>query len=707
MRAAAAQTLRRAPAFRLPVFQWPQQLSGRFRNAHHDPTFKSMPIDKRLRLALFLLPVLLLGCKEPTGGASAISSIVILQNSVPFEEQSIAVGDGLQLTASPRDGSNRPLEGLSIEWSSSPGNVASVDASGAVRGLAIGTAWIRAASGGVRDSARVNVSERFTGLASCGSGEAGIQLQVGGVHVTSAFETPTLCVRSGAAGTEYVLVPFHASAVAGGEQGSRLTVELTASGTVTSSVSETGPKLSPLLERSSLTAAGTSDDEFHLRLRERTLRELRPRIRSMQAPVATEPSQATLASSPTVGQILQINVRTDTACAAPRNRSGRVVAVTNRAVVVADESNPSGGFTDSEYAAFGARFDNLIHPLATETFGHPHDLDSNQRVIIFFTRAVNDLTTSGSGFYIGGFFFDRDLFPRSGQGACAGSNVGEILYLMVPDPQRGINERPFRKENVERRTVAVIGHELQHLINASRRLHVNRATVWEETWLNEGLSHAMEELLFYRETGLLPRGNHGAEILGSHGRAFEEYQLDNFERIILYLASPSSNSVMAGNTLAMRGAAWSFLRYAADRRTGAERDFWYQLANSKTFGIANLRSVLGTDPLPWVHDWTVSLHSDDHIATTDARFQQPSWNYRSIVPASRILLGQANPSYPLTVTFLRNTSTGQLPIVLSLQSGGASHHRFGVNAGQTAAIRTTSGGLQAPSKLKLALIRTR
>jgi hypothetical protein len=217
----------------------------------------------------------------------------------------------------------------------------------------------------------------------------------------------------------------------------------------------------------------------------------------------------------------------------------------------------------------------------------------------------------------------------------------------------------------------------------------------------------MEELLFYRETGLQPRGNHGAEILSSHTRAFEEYQLDNFERTILYLASPSSNSVMAGNTLAMRGAAWSFLRYAVDRRTGTERDFWYQLANSTTFGVANLRNVLGTDPLPWVHDWTVSLYSDDHVATPDPRFQQPSWDYRSIVPASRILLGQTNPNYPLAVSYLRNTSTGQQPIVLSLQSGGATYHRFGVNAGQTAAIRTTSGGLQAPSKLKLALIRTR
>jgi hypothetical protein len=576
---------------------------------------------------------------------------------------------------------------------------------GVVRGVGLGTAWIRASTDRVRDSVRVNVAERFSGTATCAPGQTPISIPVGGVHVVNAFDVPTLCVAGGTLGSEYTLVPFHASGVAGGSDASRLTLELTASGTVAPLAAHDG--VGATLQRSGLAAAGRADEEFHLRLRERAQRELRPRLQRLHGTAIEEPSFSVTAASPTVGQTMQLNVRTDSACAAPLNRTGRVMAVSNRAVVVADEGNPDGGFTASEYAEFATRFDDLVYPLATQHFGEPHDMDGNGRVIIFFTRAVNDLTSAGSGFYVGGFFFDRDLFPRTGASACAGSNAAEILYLMVPDPQRGNSERAFQKQNVARRTVAVIGHELQHLINASRRLHVNRSPIWEEVWLNEGLSHIMEELLFYRVTGLPVRANHGAEILGAHTRSFEEYQIDNFERLIQYLASTRNNSLMAGNTLALRGAAWSFLRYAADRRGGSERDFWFALANSKTSGMPNLKAVLGPDTPAWQHDWAVGLFADDHVAT-EARFQHAGWNLRSIVPATRMMIGHSNPGYPLTPSFLRSTTSEPLqPEVVALHAGGATFHNFAINPGSQAAIRVSSGGLQAPSKVRVALVRTK
>ncbi|CAN5666588.1 hypothetical protein BH23GEM6_BH23GEM6_20650 [soil metagenome] len=674
-----------------------------------------MSIQTWLRPACLLIPVLLLGCKDPAGSSSSVVSVVILREAVKFEEQTIGLGDVLQLSASVRDATNRPLSGHRVDWSSSDASVASVDGSGRIQSLKLGSAWIRASSGRVGDSARVNVSERFTGIATCATGEQGISLAVGGVHVVSAFQTPTLCVEGGTAGAEYVLVPFHSSAVAGGEQGSRLVAELTASGTVsTISTAEIAASRERLSGQASLVGAGRADEEFHLRLRERTQRELRTQLRSLNQTGGPEPSFATLSSSVSVGDVMRLNVRADSACAPPRLSTARVVAVSNRAVVVADDANPPGGFTQAEYAAFGTQVDNLVYPVLTQTFGEPHDMDGNQRVIIFFTPAVNDLTLRGSGFFVGGFFFDRDLFPKTGNSACAGSNAAEMLYLMVPDPQRASSEPAFSKENVSRRTLSVIGHELQHLINSSRRLHVNKAQVWEEVWLNEGLSHIAEELLFFRVSGLAPRANHGPEILQTHRRTFEEYQLDNFERTIQYMNNPALHSFMAsGNTadrgnLPMRGATWSFLRYAADRRGGNERDLWFGLLNSKTSGIANIREVMATDPLSWAHDWTVSLFTDDHLTTADSRFQQPSWNYRTMVPASRVMLGHTSTAYPLTPVFLRSSTSEPIqPVTVSLQSGGAAYYRFRVNSLDRAAVRVTSGGLQAPSKLKVALIRTR
>src|SRR5207237_6983313 len=121
----------------------------------------------------------------------------------------------------------------------------------------------------------------------------------------------------------------------------------------------------------------------------------------------------------------------------------------NKAIVVADTGNPSGGYTDSEYASLGTTFDTLIDPLDRAAFGDPSDIDGNGRVVLFFTKTVNDLTPKGSSSYVGGYFYARDLFPTTGTAdldACPTSNVGEMFYIMVADPSRG---GPFTKATVE------------------------------------------------------------------------------------------------------------------------------------------------------------------------------------------------------------------------------------------------------------------
>src|SRR6185503_13877406 len=137
--------------------------------------------------------------------------------------------------------------------------------------------------------------------------------------------------------------------------------------------------------------------------------------------------------------------------------------------------------------------------------------DHNGREVIFFTRAVNELTQPNSGEVIAGFFIPRDLYPQTSTRtfkACAGSNVGEMVYMQVPDPRGVVNGNPESVSEVRQFTVATLAHEFQHLINASRRLYVNKTRdAQEDTFLNEGLSHIAEELLFYRESGLSPLQN--------------------------------------------------------------------------------------------------------------------------------------------------------------------------------------------------------
>ena len=414
----------------------------------------------------------------------------------------------------------------------------------------------------------------------------------------------------------------------------------------------------------------------------------------------TDPSGFGPPKNYSVGERATFNVRSDSSCAAPRNRTGRVVAVTQRAVVVVDEQNPAGGFSDDEYRDFGTQFDNLVYPVLTGTFGEPHDVDRNGKVVVFFTSAVNDLTRNEEGAYVGGFFFARDLFPLKGSkalAACAGSNESEIFYMRVPDPSR----RAFAREEVRQTTVGVLGHEFQHLINASRRLFVLKVggDNWNESvWLNEGLSHIAEELLFYRASGLAPRQNITIETVRSSETirgAFNSYQISNFGRLLRYYEDPEANSpYQTDDDLATRGAIWHFLRYAADRRAGDDTALWKTLVNSDSTGMANLRGALRTDLMPLFRDWSVSVYADDAVSGVPAAFSEPSWHFRSVASALR-----NDRRFPLRTRQLAGGgATG-----VNLPGGGAAYLRFGVAPGQRAEVRvaaatiSTSGSCQTVS----------
>ncbi|HTE47705.1 MAG TPA: hypothetical protein VK636_20855 [Gemmatimonadaceae bacterium] len=479
---------------------------------------------------------------------------------------------------------------------------------------------------------------------------------------------------------------------------------MTATGTTTPSASPTviasdRPSFDVLAAAAS--AANHRSDEFETRLRSRE-RALLPRqfenARAWaRAKTGARAAFDVIPKTVTVGQLLRLNANADSGCSAPNYRTGRVVAITNRAIVVADTGNPSGGYTDAEYTSFGTVFDTLIDPLDRLNFGDPSDIDGNGRMVLFFTKTVNDLTPKNSGSYIGGFFFARDLFPvttTTDLSGCATSNFGEMFYVMVPDPVRA---GPFSKANVATEVYATLAHEYQHLINASRRLYVNTAaTDFEETWLDEGLAHIAEELLFYRVSGLQPRQNVSAtDIQRSNAlvNAFNDYASDNFGRYESYLRSPSAYSPYADNdSLATRGATWAFLRYAADRRGTSDGDVWQKLVNSTTSGMQNLQNVFGSGVTGEIRDWGASVLADD-IGGAGAAYQQPSWNYRSVYTA---LLSSS--VFPLANVSLASTAS-----TVSLVPGANAYLRFGVTAGGAPAVQWTG----ASSSVQFTLVRTK
>lgn len=374
-------------------------------------------------------------------------------------------------------------------------------------------------------------------------------------------------------------------------------------------------------------------------------------------------------------------------CDTPVNRAARLVASSTHALIYEDNANPTGGFTAAEYQSIINEFETIVWPVDSANFGAPSDLDGNNKFIILYTRAVNDLTPPGANFIVGGFYYARDLFPRTPTPeleGCPTSNLAEMVYMLAPDPTGASNGHVRTKASVREGTVGTIAHELQHLINASRRLYVNNAPVFEDVWLDEGLSHIAEELNFFAARSLAPRQNLGqSDVFANSAQiaTFIAFQSQNFGRYAEYLSAPAINAPYANDDdLATRGAAWAFLRYAADRRAGNDQQLWFALANSTSAGLTNLQNALGQDPVLWARDWAVANYTDDAAATV-AIFQQPSWKYRDIY---------ANPGFggfPLQVQNL-----GNVTVNLAIQSGSAAYLKFGVAPTQQADVRMIQAG---------------
>lgn len=508
-------------------------------------------------------------------------------------------------------------------------------------------------------------------------------LAVGEATTSYGSGAARVTLPANAAG-EYLLVLFNASEAVDG----RLQVAVSAQGVLSPASASAAPALAAQAG-SAAPARVVPDAGFERRLRERERAELSPRLAALRTQGAEPRRSRAAAAAPALGDRLRFN--TATSCTAAATRTGRVVALGRHALVVADSASPAGGLTTADYARVAGLFDELIYPTVTAAFGEPSDVDQNGRVVLFFTEAVNALSQPGSGTVVQGFHWAGDLFPRDSSrtiAGCRNSNLAEMLYLMVPDAA-------WSADYVRTIVPGVVGHELQHLINASTRLYVSQADEFEETWLNEGLSHVAEELLFYRSAGLGPRRDLGAAALAppSVQAALDNYQLANLDRLARYLTRPEASSAMDGDELSTRGAIWAFLRYAADRR-GGEAEFWSKLVGSKRSGLENLRDALGSDPLPVLHDWNVSLYTDNAVPGVDARLTQPSWDFRS---ALSVLGGRG---YALA---LRALGAGT-PLSASLPGGGAWFLRFRAG-GAPAVVSVTSGGSTPPRQLRATLVR--
>ena len=405
-------------------------------------------------------------------------------------------------------------------------------------------------------------------------------------------------------------------------------------------------------------AEATRREMSDSRLRANVLESLTDR-RSSVAPASVAPSGGAV-RVPTVGDVVQYNfaVQPDftATCDAPRTPiTGTVRAVGEHLALVEDRDQPSPGFGPDEWAALIAELDGVVAPLIRSYFGPWEDIDGNGRVVVLFTRKVNELSPPGQA-GIGGFFLPLDLAASGAGGGglpgddgeiCPASNEAEILYLAMADPE-GRAGPTISVARAMRNARGLTAHELQHLINAEARvLRGDRGfSGAEEVWLDEGLSSLAEEVagLAVIESPLRTNltwnevSNTRAEI-----DAFNSYQINNFLNLSLFMLNPAVAPTISGvdlggvGSLQMRGFAWSLLRWLGDQGGGDERVFFRDLVTGGPNGDSGIDNIERVAAQSWddlLATFAVAIATDDGgFDDADDRFKILSWNLRDVFAA--------------------------------------------------------------------------
>ncbi|GAC1477446.1 MAG: hypothetical protein NVS1B4_20150 [Gemmatimonadaceae bacterium] len=459
------------------------------------------------------------------------------------------------------------------------------------------------------------------------------------------------CVRiaASASPSSYLFVPYNGNPAKNVTEQVRLTVN---PGTFVASVvpaSSQTPATMPMARAVVDEAVFRDPVEGRIRMAERELYATRTAFAS--APTSpgrssVVPALATLPGPFTVGQSLTMYVP-DTStvpsyCKAFETITGVVKSIGTRGVVIQDAAAPAGGFSQVQFDSIAGEFDNLVWRTDSAHFGTPSDIDANGKVVLLITPLVNALTPRGAKGFTAGFFFSGDLYPTA---QCAGSNGGELFYLIAPDPNGVINGNPRSTTFVRETIRGVVAHEFQHMINAGNRLFLSRGAP-EEVWLDEGLAHFAEELVGraargYADMQLLTYADTQNPLSPSDYPAFFR---QNFARATQYLVGPDttgpthdrSGDPQGPSQLGYRGASWAFLRWVADHYAAADvAAFTRRLAYGPTVGVANLTAAASNVPFDQlVAPWLVSLYADHNTAVTlvdPVRYQFLSWDFRSAI----------------------------------------------------------------------------
>ena len=408
------------------------------------------------------------------------------------------------------------------------------------------------------------------------------------------------------------------------------------------------------------------------------------------------------AAAPSVGDTLSYKVpnpNSSNACTDFTNVKAVVKAVGQHGILAQDVNAPTAGFADSDFTAIAAEFDDKIYSTDTVHFGNPSDIDGNDRVVLLYTPVVNAATKRGSQAVTQGFFFGGDLFPTS---QCAQSNLAEVFYLIVPDPNAKFSDARTSAD-VRENTRGTIAHEFQHMINLSVRIRVDAPD--EDTWLNEGLSHFAEEIVGRKERGFTDSQELDITDVADEANGLKDFYAffgQNLVRFRNWLQNPGelgATSTHADTSLAVRGAAWALLRWSADHYdSGNLPAFTRALVAGPQTGVANLTARAGVPFDSLMAGWMVANFADNGgVPSLASRYTYTSWNIRNVEAAVN------KGAFPLVAKQVASgeSASGTAP------SAGGSYYLLSTSAQERTLIGQldTAGGTVTYTGARLYILR--
>lgn len=567
-----------------------------------------------------------------------------------------------------------------------------------------------------------------------------LTLNVGADTIIDADETSSFAILGGPEQREYHVIVQSASEAFGAATNLRLFVNT--SEAAAAAAERDAPRLS------SRTAFRALPDRMERRLRhleaETRLRAatnrlierigVRPAAAREQAPGVR---LSVAGAAPLVGDPVQYTLGVTSAttvdCQSDKVINGTVKFVGENFMIVED-LQAAGHFTDPQYAQMGAFLDDVVYPLNVDYFGAPADLDDNGLVVALITAEVNQLTPAGSSTFIAGFFWGGDVVFTKEE--CPASNVGELLYIIAPDPEGDYGD-PVEVGDAREFLRTTVAHEFLHLIGTERRIVLGGSNVGEDTWLDEGLAHLAEELTGLAAAGLATRANHDLADVAStqaHLDIFNEFHRLNLFRFADFMLNPNGTPALGDQnggdpqgeaSLEMRGFAYAFTRWLGDRFGPAappgflpgsgEQALFQRLASggpAHQVGTANVKGAVRDVAGPTV-EWGellslfhASLLLDDRgVQGADPDTQWLTWNleelFRQIHETNLGTTEQFGRPFPLEPTLVSLDSDASFDFRVNASAARFFRLRGGATTPAVVLELTTQTGAPVPSSAQI------